>query len=234
MINCKVVVVEGLIGAGKSSLARELGAALGSDTLVLVEPDEKDGRNPYLADYYAEPHRWSLPMQVHLLAERYQMQLSAQYHAASGRGHAVIDRSFYGDTCFAHLQVKQGYMTAREFETYARLYRAMTAHVLLPSICLRVLASSSICAGRIRKRMERETGRRCEDAISIDYLHALEVEIDHMVGILRAQGVVTLDVPWGAERDTVETRDETVRDIADRVRNNRSSEQFLDAHRRVL
>lgn len=202
MSECKVIICEGLIGAGKTSLARELGAALGPETLVLVEPDEKDGRNPYLADYYGDPQRWSFPMQTHLLATRYQMQLSAQYHVASGRGHAVVDRSFYGDTCFAHLQVNQGLMTAREFETYAQLYRAMTAHVLLPSVCLRVLASPAICAVRIRKRLKCETGRKCEDAISIDYLQSLEVEIDHMVGILRSQGVVTLDVPWGADRDT--------------------------------
>ena len=234
MSNCKVIICEGLIGAGKTSLARELGAALGPETLVLIEPDEKDGRNPYLADYYADPSRWSLSMQTHLLATRYQMQLGAQYHVMSGRGHAVIDRSFYGDTCFAHLQVKQDIMTAREFDTYSHLYRAMTAHVLLPSVCLRVLASSAICARRIQKRMERETGRKCEGAISIGYLQALEVEIDHMVSILRSQGVVVLDVPWGAERDTVETREETVRDLADRIRSLRIGEQFLDAHRRVL
>lgn len=233
-MNHKVIICEGLIGAGKTSLARELGAALGPETLVLIEPAEKGGKNPYLSDYYADPGRWSLPMQVHLLAARYQMQLCAQYHVASGMGHAVIDRSFYGDTCFAHLQVKQDYMTEREFATYSLIYRAMTAHVLLSSVCLRVLASPAICAGRIQKRMERETGRKCENAISLDYLQALEVEIDHMVSILRGQGVTTLDVPWGAERDTVETREETVRDLADRVQGLRTTEQFLDAHRRIV
>lgn len=227
------LVIEGLISSGKTSLTRELGAALGPNTLVLIEPDEKGGKNPYLADYYADGARFAFVMQMHLLGLRYNMQLQAQYHVMAGRGYAVIDRSFYGDTAFACLQRHQGLMSEREFETYSMLYKAMTAHVLLPSICLRVLASPAICAARIQKRMERETGRKCEDVISLDYLRGLEVEIDHMVGVLRSQGVVTLDVPWGAERDTVETREETVRDLAERIRGIKTVNQFLDLHRRV-
>jgi deoxyadenosine/deoxycytidine kinase len=45
----KVVIVEGIIGAGKSVLAKELGRALGPSTLLLLEPDEKKNANPYLA-----------------------------------------------------------------------------------------------------------------------------------------------------------------------------------------
>jgi len=37
----KVVIVEGLIGSGKTTLSRELGAALGDTSLTLFEPDEK-------------------------------------------------------------------------------------------------------------------------------------------------------------------------------------------------
>lgn len=230
----KVVIVEGLIASGKTTLSRELGKALGPNTLVLAEPDEKEGRNPYLADYYSSGARWALSMQLHLLGLRYQMQLQAQYHVLSGHGDAVLDRSFYGDTSFAHLQLRQGLMTEREFETYSMLYRAMTAHVLLPSICLRVLASPVICTGRIVKRMERETGRKCESTVTLDYLKGLETEIDHMIGVLRSQGVTTLDVPWGAERDTTELREETVRDLAERVHGLRTNAQFLDTHRRVV
>lgn len=42
----KVVVVEGLIGSGKTTLSRELGLALGPTTLTLFEPDEKGGGQP--------------------------------------------------------------------------------------------------------------------------------------------------------------------------------------------
>jgi deoxyadenosine/deoxycytidine kinase len=64
----KMIAIEGLIGSGKSSLTRELGPALGKNTLVLMEPDEKDNANPYLADYYTDGPRWAAIMQTHLLS----------------------------------------------------------------------------------------------------------------------------------------------------------------------
>ena len=103
-----VVIVEGLIGAGKSTLTQELGQAMGPDTLVLMEPDEQNNANPYLADFYGDKDRWAFTMQAHLLGVRYRMQLMAQWHAMGGRGHALCDRSYYGDTCFARMMHKTG------------------------------------------------------------------------------------------------------------------------------
>lgn len=230
----KVVIVEGLIGSGKTTLSRELGAALGTNTLTLFEPDEKGGGNPYLADYYADPNRWGFVLQVHLLQARFRMHLQAQWHAMQNSGHAVLDRSFYGDTAFARLQFKDGIMTEREFETYRSIYHAMTTSVLLPNICIRVLASPETCERRVAKRMESETGRRCEEAVSLKYLKGLEQEIDHMVGVLRNMGVVVLDVPWDIDRDTPESRKNAVEALAARIEATQPTDAFLDLHRRTL
>lgn len=230
----KVVIVEGLISGGKTTLTRELGEALGDNTLILIEPDEKGGVNPYLADYYEDSARWSFTMQTHLLALRYRMHMHAQWHAMQGHGHAILDRSYFGDTAFARLQVKLGLMTIREFETYTALYHAMTATVLLPTICLRVLVSPETAVRRIESRMEKETGRKCETAVSLDYLKGLDREIDHMVDVLRHQGVAVLDVPWDSERETPELRRSTVEGLAERIRSLDPIDHFLDMHRRSI
>ena len=47
----RVAIVEGIIGAGKSTFSKELSQALGDDTLLLLEPDEKDNANPYLSSF---------------------------------------------------------------------------------------------------------------------------------------------------------------------------------------
>lgn len=230
----KVIIVEGLIGSGKTTLSRELGQAL--DALTLFEPDEKGengGGNPYLADYYGDPARWSFILQVHQLQARYRMHLSAQWHAMEGRGHAVLDRSYFGDTAFARLQVKTGLMTEREFKTYTSIYHAMTASVLLPNVCVRVLASPEVCNSRVAKRMESETGRVCETAINLNYLRGLEQEIDHMVGVLRSQGVTVLDMPWDDSRDTPEARSGAVGALAARISALSPPDLFLDTHRRT-
>jgi len=232
-MNCKTVIIEGLISGGKTTLTRELGQALGPSTLILVEPDEKNQANPYLADYYGDPSRYSFTMQCHLLALRYRMHLHAQWHAMEGHGHAILDRSYFGDTCFARLQLTLGLMTQREFNTYTALYHAMTASVLLPDVCLRVLVSPETAVRRIESRMEKETGRRCESAVSLDYLRGLDHEIDHMMSVLRQQGVTILDVPWDPDRDSPETRHQAVEGLAARIQNLRPPDFFLDLHRRT-
>ena len=232
MKQCKVVIVEGLIGSGKTTLSRELGQALGPTALTLFEPDEKGGGNPYLADYYGDPARWSFVMQVHQLQARFRMHLQAQWHALQGFGHAVLDRSYFGDTSFARLQVKMGLMSQREFDTYSSIYQAMTASVLFPNVCVRVLADPEVCNARVAKRMEVETGRKCEKAIDLDYLRGLETEIDHMVGVLRQQGVVVFDMPWDSERDAPESRRGAVEALAARISSLTVPDFFLGLHSR--
>jgi len=230
----KVVIVEGLISGGKTTLTRELGRALGDTTLVLVEPDEKNDANPYLADYYGDSKRWSFTMQCHLLALRFRMHLNAQWYALQGHGHAVLDRSYFGDTCFARLQLALGLMSQREFDTYAALYKSMTASVMLPTVCLRVLVSPDTAIRRIQSRMEKETGRKCESVVSVEYLRGLDREIDHMTQTLRMMGVPVLDVPWDVDRDMPEQRAATVQALAARIEALQPPDLFLDAHRRAV
>ncbi len=230
----KVVIVEGLIGAGKSSLSKELSEALGEETLLLMEPDEKDGANPYLSDFYGNQSRWAFTMQTHLLQARYRMHLQAQWHAMNKYGDAVLDRSYFGDTAFARLQLTMGAMTSTEFDTYKSLYHAMTASVLLPNVCVRLLVSPEVSNHRISKRMEEQTGRRCENVIDLKYLQNLDTEISHMVNVLRNQGVTILDVPWDVDRSTREDRRCAVEGLAARIREAKVMNPLLDYHRRTL
>jgi len=229
-----VVIVEGLIGAGKTTLSRELGVALGPNTLTLTEPDEKNNANPYLDDYYADKKRWSLTMQLHLLGLRFRMHQDAQWHAMNNRGPVIMDRSYYGDTSFARVQAKLGLMSDREFETYANIYHSMTASVLLPTVCVRILVSPETCNERISKRMQDEKGRRCETSIDLNYLRSLDMEIDHMTSVLRHQGVAILDVPYDVDRDTPQQRFQLTSSLAARINAIEPPDYFLDLHRRTL
>lgn len=230
----KVIVIGGLIGAGKTTLAEELAAALGDGTLFLKEPDEKGGKNPYLDNYYGDMCRWSFTMQVHLLGTRFKMQQLAQWHVMNGAGNAVVDRSYYEDTAFAHLQLRMGLMSEREFATYETIYQAMTASVMLPSVFIRTLVTPERCNARIAKRMLTQEGRICENAIDLDYLRGLEVEIEHMVSVLRSQGVTVYDMPWDVDRDGPEARADAIAGLAARIKALKPVDRFLDKHRRAL
>lgn len=230
----KAIIIEGPIGSGKSVLTKELAKALGVNTLVLMEPDEKDDANPYLALYYEQPARFAFTMQVHLLSLRYEMHMLAQSYSMNGQGHSICDRSYYGDTCFAKLQLKLGFMTHREFNTYSRLYHNMTRHVLHPNICVRLLVSPETCLERIQKRSIEQTGRACESGIDKDYLVQLDEEISNMTKILRQHGVVVFDIPWDANRDTPELRESAIKGLVSRIVEVHPQNRFLSFHGRII
>ena len=125
-------------------------------------------------------------------------------------------------------------MTEDEFETYRSIYHAMNASVLLPSVCVRLVVSPEVAAERIRKRMELQTGRTCENVIDINYVRELDREITHMTNVLTDQGVQTIHVPWDADRGTREARVNSVNEIAAQILESQPKDLFLDLHRRTL
>lgn len=230
----KSIIIEAVMGAGKSTLTRAMATCLGEETLVLLEPDEKDNLNPYLSRYYEDPHRWCFTMQVHLLGLRYRASLRAQWHVANTGKNAIQDRSLPGDTAFARLQLKNKFMSEMEFETYSNLYHAMTASVLLPNVCVRLLVSPEVALERIQRRMEKETGRKCESSVDINYIKDLDREIDHMTSVLRNMGVTVLEVPWNRNRMQEAEVLEAAQDILSRIDRDPVHDLFLDLHRRTV
>jgi len=206
-----VIIIEGIIGAGKSTFSQTLSKTLGPQTLCLLEPDDKDNLNPYLSDFYQNQRRWAFTMQIHLLQKRYRMHLQAQWHALNGFGDAILDRSFQGDTCFLELQKDMETLDQREYETYKSLYQGMTASVLLPTHCILLDTQPEIAIQRISKRIFEREGRKCEVAIDLSYLRKLKIKIWEMAGELSDHGVRIIRTPWDRDLTPEELEIETQR-----------------------
>ena len=226
------IIVEGLIGSGKSSLCTQLAEELGEGTLLLLEPDEQENANPYLSVFYGNIRRWCFTMQVHLLQRRFQMQLLAQQHVLNNRGNAVIDRSFQGDTCFARMHAEYGTLQLKEYQTYCELYHAMTAFVLAPNVCLRVMTTPGTALKRIHARAEKRDGRKCESKLDVDYLERLDDEIGLMMERLPST-VHIENVAWDADRDTPDQRLATVQGLAQRIKRLKLDDPLLRLHPRT-
>jgi hypothetical protein len=82
--------------------------------------------------------------------------------------------------------------------------------------------------------MERIEGRKCEQAVNLDYLRSLDDEIEHMVTVLKHSGVSHFDMPWDVDRDNPEARQQAVQGLAARILSIRPPDLFLDLHRRTL
>lgn len=210
------VCIEGNIGAGKSSLAEALakpGACpcLGESVIVQREPAE--GVNPYLADYYRDPARYALGMQVYLLSQRRRMQMAAQALCLAGQASVIADRSYFGDRCFAEVQRDLGYFSEADFSTYLSLHKDMQAELLYPSAFIHLVASPELCQKRIARRRSEIAGRECEAGISLDYLRRLDAAIDRMMlAMARYTPVIGLAVL--AEDGREKAMDELCREVS--------------------
>lgn len=194
-MNGGVIIIEGNFGAGKSTFAEHLARALGGEYL----PEPADGTNPYLEDYYRDPARWAFEMQMFLLTRRYRAQKYAQSKVRHKGGFVVLDRSYYGDVCFANVQWMLGYFSERDYETYLSHHTDMKANLKPPAMAIFLDVAPGICMQRISRRLSEREGRACEAGISIEYLEALEREI-HQLAYHMASSTVVKPIVWNSDR----------------------------------
>lgn len=223
----KVIITEGIIGAGKTTFSKILSEKLGAEWLR--EPDEETG-NPYLKDFYGDPKRWAFTMQLHLLNMRYRMHQYAQWSSMQGRC-VVLDRSYFGDTAFARLQVKNRTMSEEEYKTYTMCYHNMTSSVLFPNICIHLKVDPEIAQERLAHRMRLQTGRECESAIDISYLQNLSNEEQSMVDTLRDSGVHIIEIEYNQNRD-IDAVNAKAMDIAKQIQEYEVPDLLLNYHKR--
>lgn len=158
-----LIVIGGLIGAGKSTLVDNL------DGIKFFEPVES---NPYLSLYYSDPYKYCFPMQMHLLHERYRMIREAYYRSISSSQDVIMDRSIYEDFCFASLGRKSNYMSDLEFATYCKAHEDYCADLIpFPDLMIYLESSIDTLIDHIKQR-----DRECEAGIMKDYLEKLNAE----------------------------------------------------------
>ena len=109
--------IAGLIGAGKTTLAKALGDHLGLPTYYEPVADQA-----YLADFYRDTARYAFSTQIYLLNRRFQQHQEIIWRGTGG----VQDRTIYEDAVFARTLVQQGLMEERDYATYLQLCRHMS------------------------------------------------------------------------------------------------------------
>ena len=159
----RYLVVEGVIGAGKTSLTRLLSDRLAAQ-LVLEEVEE----NPFLKDFYRDRARWAFQTQMHFLFSRYQQQRGLrQTDLFSDK--LVSDYLFQKDRIFASLNLAD-----QEMALYERLLGWLELDVVKPDVVVYLQASTETLMERITQRnrsFERDMERAYIDKLNEAYNH---------------------------------------------------------------
>ena len=181
--------VAGVIGAGKTTLARALGEHLGLD--VYYEPVED---NEYLADFYRDTPRYSFAMQIYLLNRRFR-----QHQEIIWRGRpAIQDRTIYEDSVFAKMLSSTGLMDPRDYRTYLELFQHMSNFMRRPHLIIYLDVDPETSMARIRER-----NRGVESGITLSYLEALYREYELFVADI-SRAIPVIRVSWKEFRDAQE------------------------------
>ena len=151
------IAVAGNIGAGKTTLTRMLSQRFGWQPHFEAVVD-----NPYLVDFYKDMNRWSFPLQIFFLNNRFK----AHQKIAQGTESAIQDRSIYEDAnIFARNLNEQGQMEERDYKNYLELYSSMCEFLTPPDLVVYLRKDLDVLKRRIAQR-----GRDYEKNIPDQYL----------------------------------------------------------------
>ena len=186
-----LIIVEGNISAGKSTLTKHLASSL--NCRVFLEPTET---NPFLADFYKDPAKYALRMQLFLLKRRFRTYLEAIRHMAETGEGAVLDRSIFSDWVFAEKNRVDGNIGKEGFEYYSVLRNQLLQGLPCPLVTVYLDVTAKECHRRIHGLRQRES-EVDGGGIPLEYLEGLENCYEDLLQEMEERGSRVLKFDWG-------------------------------------
>jgi deoxyguanosine kinase len=155
------IAIEGVIGVGKTTLARLLKPVFKADLLLEVFEE-----NPFLADFYGDRERYAFQTQIFFLLSRYHQQ-RAVVDALTPDIKLIADYTFKKDALFAGIN-----LTGDELDTYYEVHNALAEKIPLPDLIVYLRASTDVLMQRIAHRdrpYERDMARDYIDEVNGAY-----------------------------------------------------------------
>lgn len=171
------IAIEGVIGVGKTSLARLLQSTFNAGLLLEVFEE-----NPFLSDFYGDRARYALQTQLFFLLSRYQQQREVPVQLAA-HGAVIADYTFAKDALFARINIQ-----GDELELYRRLHDALAEKIVRPDLLVYLRAPTDELMRRIAKR-----GRPYEQNMERAYIHELGLAYDEFFASYTAAPVLTIE-----------------------------------------
>jgi deoxyguanosine kinase len=157
------IAVEGVIGVGKTTLARLLQPRFEANLLLEVFEE-----NPFLSSFYADRARYAFQTKIFFLLSRYNQQRYSVPALLAEEKPLISDYTFEKDALFARINLK-----GDELETYYRVHEALIEKIIPPDLVVYLRASTDTLMQRIALR-----DRPYERNMERDYIAELNQAYD--------------------------------------------------------
>jgi deoxyadenosine/deoxycytidine kinase len=158
-IKYNYVVIEGNIGAGKTTLAVRIAEQFNAH-LILEHFDD----NPFLPKFYNDPDKYSFPLELSFLASRYKQLKDELVPQDLFKSFSVADYYFMKSLVFA-----ASTLTGDEFNLYRQIFYIIYGSLPKPDIYVYLHLDPE----RLLQNIERR-GRTFEKSITLDYLRKIQ------------------------------------------------------------
>jgi deoxyguanosine kinase len=166
------IAIEGVIGVGKTTLARLLQPAFEAD--VLLEVFEE---NPFLSDFYGDRARYAFQTQIFFLLSRYHQQNNNVPPILDAGKSLIADYTFAKDALFAGINLK-----GDELDMYHKVHDALGEKIPKPNLLVYLQATTDTLMQRIAFRdrpYERQMERAYIDELNVAYEEFFSKPFDH-------------------------------------------------------
>lgn len=156
------IAIEGVIGVGKTTLARLLQPAFDSE--VLLEVFEE---NPFLSAFYGDRERYAFQTQIFFLLSRYRQQNNTVPRILGDGRNLLSDYTFSKDALFAGIN-----LAGDELEMYNKVHEALGEKIPKPDLIVYLRANTDVLMQRIAWRdrpYERQMERSYIDELNRAY-----------------------------------------------------------------
>ena len=148
------IVIEGLIGVGKTELAKILADRLQARLIL----EDSEG-NPFLKDFYKDRERYAFQTQIFFLLSRFkQQQELLEYDLFAQK--IILDYLFAKDKIFASVVLDE-----KEFHLYQKLISYLERNIPRPDLVIYLQSTPEMLFKKIKQR-----GKEYEKDIEINYL----------------------------------------------------------------
>lgn len=159
----RYIAIEGVIGAGKTSLAKRIGERLSAKYVF-----EQFENNPFLENFYIDRKRFAFQTQMFFLINRFKQQQELHQEDLFSE-HLVCDYIFEKDRIFAYMNLSKD-----ELSLYESIYPLLARALRKPDLVIFLQSSVDRLVYNIKKR-----NRKVERAITRNYLEELSEAYNH-------------------------------------------------------